>query len=76
MYIRLNIPEGLVSFEMLEELSDVFGVRIKDSFEQRKTYDAFFYRYPVDVEVTLEHIQKLMDLGYEITLKNNVLKIK
>jgi hypothetical protein len=76
MYIRLNIPEGLVSFEKLEELSDVFGVRIKDSFEQRKTYDAFFYRYPVDVEVTLEHIQKLMNLGYELTFKNNVLGIK
>jgi len=76
MYIRLAFPEGLVSWEKLEELSDVFGVRIKDSFVQRKTYAEYFYKYPVDIEVEMEHIQKLMDLGYEIRLRNNVLKIK
>lgn len=76
MYIRLAIPEGLVTWEKLEELSDVFGVRIKDSFVQRKTYAEYFYKYPVDIQVELEHIQKLMDLGYELRFKNNVVEIK
>lgn len=76
MYIRLAIPEGLVTCEKLEDLSDVFGVRIKDSFVQRKTYDEYFYKYPVDIEFNLEQIQKLMDLGYELNFRDNVVKIK
>jgi hypothetical protein len=76
MYIRLAIPEGLISWEKLEELSGVFGARIKDSFVQRKTYAEYFYKYPADIEFNLEQIQKLMDLGYELSFRDNVVRIK
>ena len=76
MYIRLLVSDGIISGDKIRDLADVFGRNLMSSFEQRKQYDEYYYSYPVDVTVTIEHIQKLMDLMYRVEFRNNIMEIK
>ena len=76
MYIRLLVCGGIISGDKIRDLVDVFGRNLMSSFEQRKQYDEYYYSYPVDVTVTTEHIQKLMDLMYRVEFRNNIMEIK
>ena len=74
MYIRLSIPECVIEWEKLNDLEDIFGNRIKNSFKKRE-YD-YIYNYPVDIEVNEQHILQLMNKGYKIIFINNSMEIK
>ena len=76
MYIRLLVCGGIISGDKIRDLVDVFGRNLMSSFEQRKQYDEYYYSCPVDVTVTIEHIQKLMDLMYRVEFRNNIMEIK
>jgi len=76
MYIRLCVSGGIISGDKVRDLCDVFGRNLFNSFEQRKQYDEYYYKWEVDITVTTEHIQKLMDLNYRVEFYNNIMEIK
>ena len=76
MYIRLCVSDGIISGNKVRSLCDVFGENILNSFEQRKQYDEYYYKWEVDITVTVEHIQKLMDLSYSVKFTNNIMVIR
>lgn len=76
MYIRLCILDGIIEGDKVRDLRDVLGEYIFDSFEQRKQYDEYYYKYAIDVTITVEQIQKLMDLYYKVEFCNNIMEIK
>lgn len=76
MYIRLCVNDGIIDGDKVRDICEVFGEKLFDSFKQRKTYDEYYYQYPVDIIVTTEHIQKLMDLNYKIIFYSDIMEIK
>jgi hypothetical protein len=74
MYIRLSIPEYAINHQMLSDIQYVFGDKIDIYFEKKK--DKYFYKYPVDITVNEEHIEKLIKLNYVVTFSNNIMEIK
>ena len=70
MYIRLCVKDGIISGNKMRDICEAFNV--VNCFEQRKNYDEYYYRYPVDVTVTLENIQKLMDLNYQVIFYSDI----
>ena len=76
MYIRLCVNDGIIGGDKVRDICEIFGEKLFDSFKQRKTYDEYYYQYPVDIIVTTEHIQKLMDLNYKIIFYSDIMEIK
>ena len=76
MYIRLCVNDGIIDGDKVRDICEVFGEKLFDSFKQRKTYDEYYYQYPIDIIVTTEHIQKLMDLNYKIIFYSDIMEIK
>lgn len=74
MYIELDLV-SLIDGDSMEEIVTVFP-EIEDCFEQRKTYDEYYYKYPVSVEVSLEQVQQLMDLRYEVSFLSDIMKVR
>ena len=76
MYIRLCVNDGIIDGGKVSDICELFGEKLFDSFKQRKTYDEYYYQYPIDIIVTTEHIQKLMDLNYKIIFYSDIMEIK
>lgn len=75
MYIELEINRnGLIDGDSMREICEVFP-ELEDCFEQRKTYDEYYYKYPVSIEVSMEQIQQLMDMRYEVSFLSDTMRI-
>lgn len=76
MYIRLVVNDGIIDGFKVRDICEAFNNNLESSFEQRKQYDEYYYKYPVDVEVNENHILQLTDKGYSIIFKNDKMEIK
>ena len=77
MYIRLAVNDGIIDGFKVRDICEAFNNKnLESSFEQRKQYDEYYYEYPVDVEVTENHILQLTDKGYSIIFRNDMMEIK
>ena len=45
MYIRLCVLGGIISGDKVRDLCDIFGINLFNSFEQRKQYDEYYYKW-------------------------------
>lgn len=76
MQVRLCINDGIIGGDKVRNICYVFGQTLFFCFEQRKQYDEYYYKKEIDLNITLENIQKLMDLDYTIKMNNNIMEIK
>lgn len=64
----LNFNQGIISGEIVREILDLFP-EIEDKFRQRKNYDEYYFDGAI-LELNIEKIAILNDLGYSITLNS------
>jgi hypothetical protein len=62
----LKFNSGIISGEFVREIIDKFPIT-EDSFLQRKQYDEYYYNL-TEVELTIELINKLTDLGFKVII--------
>lgn len=58
MKATLNFDEGIIKGSLLRDIKEIFTEITKASYEQRKTYDEYYF-HPTEVEITLERLEKL-----------------
>lgn len=71
---RILVLNTIVSGSDVRDILKVFP-NIENSFKQRKHYDEYYF-YNVEVELTIEIIQKLNDLCYGVEIGYEEVKIK
>lgn len=76
MQIRLYINDGIIDGDKVRDICNILGKTLFFCFEQRKQYDEYYYKKEIDLDITLEDMQKLMDLNYTLIFRNNIMEIK
>ena len=71
--LELGFNDGIISGDIMRDVVEIFP-EFESSFQQRKSYDEYYYS-PMEVEVSLEQIEKLTEY-YAVEISNGHLTIK
>lgn len=61
---------GFVDGDTMRDIIDIFP-ELGDSFDQRKSYDEYYYTRGKDVTITLDKLKSLNDRYHVVVLKGN-----
>jgi hypothetical protein len=62
----LTLEQGIIGGDTVRDILEVFP-EIENSFRQRKTYDEFYFD-GATVELTIEKISSLNQLGFKVSI--------
>lgn len=63
---KLEFNNGIVNGDVVREIVNIFPVT-EISFSQRKNYDEYYYNL-TEVELTIDNINDLTNLGFIVTI--------
>jgi hypothetical protein len=66
----LNLEEGIIDGDQVRDILVVFP-EIENKFRQRKTYDEYYYDGAI-VELSIEIISSLNQLGFKVSINSDV----
>jgi len=64
---ELCFKQGIISGDMVRDVLSVWP-HLKNSFEQRKSYDEYYYSDKVVVDISIDDLQKLSELYININI--------
>ena len=71
---RILIIDGLLEGSLVRELIDLMP-NLQSSFTQRKQFDEYYFT-ETEINVTLDIIQKLNNLDYNVTISKDEIKLE
>jgi hypothetical protein len=64
---ELCFKQGIISGDMVRDVLSVWP-HLKNSFEQRKSFDEYYYSDKVVVDISVDDLQKLSELYININI--------
>jgi len=69
----LEFKKGIIDGETMRDVIDIFP-QLEIQFTQRKSFDEYYFE-PSQIELTIETIQKLNDLYFDVSIGSDSVEL-